>query len=98
VWCALTSNEEPCCDLDFEGRWWIVLEHQGILHRIQNLLPSSVQVVPLSGLQMQEELLSRCLLEEVDGLVLWTEADGEYTKVLMRPPLLQFNQQSPALA
>ena len=95
---ALTSNEEPCCDLDFEGRWWIVLEHQGILRKIESRLPACVKIVPLSGLKMQEELLSRCLLEEVDGLVLWSETDGEYTKVLMRPPLLQFNQESPALA
>ena len=84
--------------MDFDGRWWIVLEQQEVLTKIQGLLPSCVRVVPLTGLRMQEELLSRCLLDEVDGLVLWSENDGEYSKVLMQPPLLQLSWDAPALA
>ena len=98
MWFALTSNDQPCCDLDFDGRWWIVLEEQAVLDKIKSLLPSCVRVIPLSGLKMQEELLSRCLLDEVDGLVVWTETDGTYSKVLMQPPLLQLSWDAPALA
>ena len=98
MWFALTSNDKPCCDLDFDGRWWIVVGTEALLAEIRSFVPIHIEATPFSGTAMEEELVCRCLLDEVDGLVVWSQADGEYSKVLMHPPLLGLNWQGPALA
>ena len=98
MWWALTKDDLPCCDLDFDGRWWIVVGTESLLKEIQSFLPVPVEAVEYTGPGMQQELVCRCLLDEVDGLVLWSETDGEYSKVRMQPPLLSLNWHGPALA
>jgi len=98
MWYPLTTVEGPCFDLEIDGRYWIVVTAPEVLQEVRRILPSCVDTTPHTEQGMREELVSRSLLDQIDGLVLWTHEAGECVKIVLDPPLLTMHWHGPALA